>query len=641
VLGHDLWRRHFGANPAIVGTSVTLSRRAYTVVGVAPPGFRGPTYPSEFWIPVMMAPQVLGRQILSAPEIPLLQTVGLPTAGASRDEVHASAQRLATSASHDGWRLTALPGDHLKFWPAYREVVARYLVIFTVLGACVLVIACANVGSLLLARSAERERELAIRQALGASPVHIMRRLALESLTLTAAGAAVGALVAYNAAGLVQQVRFPVPVRIALTPDARVMAISLAVAFIAGMFFTAIFAIRRMSRGSRHILADSPTSGLRVTTNHVVVVAQVAICCVCLTAAGLLARSATAVNRIDVGVDTGRSVLGLVGAGDAGYSAETGVAFYTRLQQELENEAQVQSAALEWTAMLGSVRGTTRVTIGADLALTSRYNVVSANYFRALGLPVLRGREFELQDRDRSEPVAIVNAVLAARLGPDVLGRSVRVGDEPLPRRIVGVAPDLKYNAITEGPQPFLYLPIGQMFRPDMWIHLRTTDADPEALLRNAVRRLDPNVAVSDVRPLSAQIDQARATPRFAAYLSSALAGVALLLAIIGLYGVIAVSIANRRHELAIRAAIGAGPRNLMSLVAAGGLQLLGVGLVVGMATSLFASNLLAAVLYGVDPRDPLVFTVVPLALIAVSLPAWWIPARRLSRVDPASLLKG
>ena len=432
VLGHDLWRRHFGANPAIVGTSVTLSRRSYTVVGIAPPGFRGPAYPSEFWIPVTMAPQVLGRQVLSAPGIPLLQTVALPTAGASRDEVHASAQRLTTSASHDGWRLTALTGDHLKFWPAYREAVARYLIIFAVLGACVLVIACANVGSLLLARSAERERELAIRQALGASPVQIMRRLAVESLTLTTAGAAVGALVAYNAAGLVEQVRFPVPVRIALTPDARVMAISLAVAFIAGMFFTAIFAIKRMSRGSRHVLADSPTSGVRVTTTRAVVVAQVAICCVCLTAAGLLARSATAVNRIDVGVDGSRSVLGLVGAGDAGYLAETGVGFYARLQQELESETQVQSVALEWTAILGSLRGTTRVDVGTDLGLTSRYNVVSAGYFRALNLPLLRGREFEAYDLDRSEPVAIVNAVLATRLGPDVLGQSVRVGDEPL-----------------------------------------------------------------------------------------------------------------------------------------------------------------------------------------------------------------
>ena len=640
VLGHDLWRRHFGANPAIVGTSVTLSRRTYTVVGIAPPGFRGPAYPSEFWIPVMMAPQVLGTQVLSTPGIPFLQTVGLPAAGTSRDEVHAFVQRLETAASRDGWRLTALTGEHLKFWPAYRETVARYLAIFAVLGTCVLVIACANVGSLLLARNGERERELAIRQALGASPGQIMRRLALEPLTLTAAGGAVGAVVAYNAAGLVQQVRFPVPVRIALAPDVRVIAISLAVALLAGLLFTALFAVKRMSRGSRHILAEVSTNGATTSAARAIVIVQVAICCICLTAAGLLARSATAVNRIDVGVDASRSILGLVGAGDAGYSAETGVAFYTRLQQELESEPEVHSVALEWTAILGSMRGSTRVSVSGDQGLTSRYNVISPGYFQAMALPVLRGREFEPQDHVTTEPVAIVNQTLASRLSTDGVGQSIWIGDERLPRRIIGVVPDLKYNAITEGPQPFLYLPLAQVFRPDVAIHIRTMAPDPETLLRNTVRRLDPNVAVSEVRPLFEQIDQARATSRFAARMSVALAFIAVLLAVLGLYGVIATWIENRRQELAIRAAIGAGPRDLIALVAVGGLQLLGAGLVVGMASSLLSSKLLATLLYGVEPRDPLVFTLVPLALMTVSLPAWWIPAHQLSRIDPSSLLK-
>jgi predicted permease len=640
VLGHDLWRRQFGANPAIVGTSVTLSRRAYTVVGIAPPGFRGPAYPSEFWIPVMMAPEVLGRQVLAPPGVPFLQTVGRLTAGASREEIRRSVEGLETSASHDGWRLTALTGEHLKYWPAYREMVARYLTSFAMLGTCVLVIACANVGSLLLARNGERERELAIRQALGASPRQILRRLALESVTLTAAGGAVGVLVAYNAASVVQQVRFPVPVRVTLTPDMRVMAISLAVAFIAGFLFTAIFVVKRMFRGSRHILADSSPSGARIITARAVVVVQVAMCCVCLTAAGLLTRSATAVDRIDVGVDASQRILGLVGAGDAGYSAEAGVAFYARLQQALESEAQVQSVALEWTALLGSMRGSTRVSVGGDEGLTSRYNVVSAGYFEAMALPVLYGREFEPQDRVNTEAVAIVNETLAARLADGGIGQSIVVGDGRVPRRIIGVVADLKYNVITERAQPFLYLPLAQAFRPDMAIHIRTIAPDPEALLRDTVHRLDPNVAVSEVRPLSEQIDQARATPRLAARVSGALAFIAVLLAVVGLYGVIATWIDNRKQELAIRAAIGAGPRDLIALVAVGGLQLLGTGLVVGMATSLLSSTLLAALLYGVEPRDPLVFTLVPLALLAVSFPAWWIPAHQLSRIEPSSLLK-
>src|SRR5829696_5059481 len=165
------------------------------------------------------------------------------------------------------------------------------------------------------------------------------------------------------------------------------------------------------------------------------------MCCVCLTAAGLLARSATAVNRIDVGVDASQRILGLVGAGDAGYSAEAGVAFYARLQQALESEAQVQSVALEWTALLGSMRGSTRVSVGGDEGLTSRYNVVSAGYFEAMALPVLHGREFEPQDRVNTEAVAIVNETLAARLADGGIGESILVGDERLPRRIIGVVP--------------------------------------------------------------------------------------------------------------------------------------------------------------------------------------------------------
>jgi predicted permease len=446
--------------------------------------------------------------------------------------------------------------------------------------------------------------------------------------------------VAYSAAGFVQQVRFPVPVRLALTPDSRVMAISLAVAFVAGMLFTAIFAVKRMHRGSRHILADTSLGSARTTLARALVVVQVGICCISLTAAGLLTRSAIAVDQIDVGVDAERSVLALIGAGDAGYSAETGVAFYARLQQELETEPQVQSIALEWTAILGSMRGTTRVRVGRDQGLTSRYNVISAGYFQAMALPVVRGREFEAQDRMDTQPVAIVNQTLAGQLGDDVVGQSIGIGDEASARRIIGVVPDLKYNAITEGPQPFLYLPLTQAFRPDMGIHLRTTATDPEALLRSSVRRLDPNVAVSEVRPLSEQIDQARATPRFAAWASGSLAFIAVLMAVVGLYGVIATSIQNRRQELAIRAALGAGPRDLIGLVAVGGLQLLGVGLVVGMATSLLSANVLSALLYGVEPQDPFVFTLVPVVLIAVSLPAWWIPAHRLSRIDPSPLLK-
>jgi hypothetical protein len=266
--------------------------------------------------------------------------------------------------------------------------------------------------------------------------------------------------------------------------------------------------------------------------------------------------------------------------------------------------------------------------------------VVSAGYFEALRIRLMRGREFQAGDQENTEPVAVVNETMAARIGGGVIGETVRFGDEPARRRIVGIVSDLKYNAITEPPQPFIYLPLAQVFRPDVWIHIRTHAEEAEALLRNAVRRLDPNVAVSDVHTLSAQLDQARATPRLATRLSGGLALLAVFLAVIGVYGVMSASVENRQPELAIRAAMGASPHDLVAAVALGWVRVLGAGLAIGMTASLLASGQLAGWLYGVSTRDVIVFTAVPAALIAVSVPAWWIPARRASRVDPATLLK-
>jgi hypothetical protein len=332
--------------------------------------------------------------------------------------------------------------------------------------------------------------------------------------------------------------------------------------------------------------------------------------------------------------------MGLIGAGDSGYTAQTGAAFYARLQQNLENEPAVEAVALGWTATLGSLRGTGRITVSTDDAFNSRYNVVSAGYFEALRIRLMRGREFEAGDQENTEPVAVVNETMAAGIGGGVIGGTLRFGDEPSRRRIVGIVSDLKYNAITEPPQPFIYLPLAQVFRPDVWIHIRTQAEDAEALLRDAVRRLDPNVAVSDVHTLSAQIDQAQATPRLAMRLSGALALLAVFLAVIGVYGVMSASVENRRPELAIRAAMGASPHDLVAAVALGGIRVLGAGLAIGMAGSLLASGHLAGWLYGVSTRDVIVFAAVPATVIAASVPGWWIPARRASRVDPATLLK-
>jgi predicted permease len=642
VLGHDLWVRTFGSDPAIVGKSIRLNRYDYTVVGVAPAAFRSPTYPAEFWIPLMMAGRPFnGFDVLSRADLPFLQTVALPRAGITMAQVQARIQGIETFAVRDGARLTALPGVYLRFWPGYRGVLGRFLGIFAALGMCVLVIACANLAGLLLARSGERQRELAIRQALGATRGQLMRRLVAESFILTVLGGTIGVLLTFWSATLVEGVAVPAPVHIGLTANVRLLAVALAVSLVASLLFTTVFALKGLAHDIRGVLASFAAAvAPRTAVQHALVVAQVAISCLCLTAAGLLVRTALAVDRIEIGFDSTNTVTGVIGLGDQGYTTATGTAFYERLQEDLEQQPQVESVALEWNPPLGTMRASGRFAVAGRGAVDARYDVVGPGYFSALRIPLIAGREFERTDSQAGEPVAIVNETMAARLGSSAVGQTLGVGTEKSPRRIVGVARDVKYNGVTEPAQPFVYLPLRQAYRRDVWVHVRTHAAGAEALLRARLRLLDPGVALSDVHTLSQQLDQARATPRIAARLAGGMAAIAMFLALVGVYGLLAATVDQRKRELSIRAALGATPRDIVKGVALEGIRLTVAGSAIGVGMSFLGSSLLAGLLYGVPPRDPLVFVLVPIAILAVSVPAWLAPARRAAQADPVAILK-
>jgi ABC-type antimicrobial peptide transport system permease subunit len=299
----------------------------------------------------------------------------------------------------------------------------------------------------------------------------------------------------------------------------------------------------------------------------------------------------------------------------------------------------VEGAALEWNAPLGTVRDSSRFTIGGQV-VEARYNVVGPGYFGVLRIPLIAGREFGRGDKKAGEPVALVNETLARRIGPNALGQTLLVGTKPSPRRIVGIVRDVKYNGVTEPAQPFVYLPLGQEYRRDMWVHLRTHAPGVEAMLRERMRSLDPGVALSEVHTLSQQADHARAAPRIAARVSGGMASIAMLLALVGVYGLLAASVDQRKRELSIRAALGATPRDIVRSVALQGLRLTAVGSAIGVSVSFPASSLLAGLLYGVPARDPLVFALVPIAILAVSIPAWLAPARRAAQADPVAILR-
>jgi predicted permease len=642
VIGYDLWHRSFGADPAIVGRGIRLGRFDYTVIGVAPPGFHGPAWPSEFWIPAMMSPRMFGIDVLGRPDLPVFQTVARPRAGLPFAQVEARVRTVTTFASKDGWRLEAFPGVYLRFWPAYRATVARFLGIFAAIATCILIIACANLAGLLIARASERQRELALRQALGASRHHLLRRLVAESIILIVFGGSAGAIFAAWGSVLVERVPAPVPVGLSLTADFRLGLICLGVSLATMVLFTALSSIKGLQANVRSVLLDSAgTLAPSARAQRVLVVAQVALACVMLAVGGLLLKSAWQVERIDVGFETGDLVMGNIGLGDQGYTTTTALDFYERLRERLVRHAEVEAVAFEWHPPLTQVRVTGSFTPPNGATVQARYDVISAGYFHALRIPLRSGREFDGRDRANAEPVAIVNESFASRFAGDAIGQTLMWSGEPSPRRIVGVARDVKYNGITEPSQPFAYLPMTQLSRTDLFVHVRSQAGAVAGILRSEVRALDPHVALSDVRTLTEQADEARATPRASALVSIGAATVAVFLALVGLYGVLMTSVEQRRRELAIRSALGAVPRDILTRVVKEGLGLTAIGLIPGMLASAAVGSFLTDLLFGVAPRDRVVMTLVPVLVVVVSAIAWMAPARRAANVDPAAVLRG
>lgn len=642
VLGYDFWRRSFAADPSVIGKTIRLGRNDYTVLGVTAPGFHGPAYASDFWISLMMASQVFGQDLLSRADVPLFQTVARPHPGTTLPQIQGRVRALETSASKDDWRLAVFPAMYLKFWPAYRSAVGRFLGAFAGLSGCLLLISCANLAGLLIARAGERQRELALRQALGATRVQLVRRLTAESIILTVLGGVTGLLFAYLGASFVERIPVPVPARLGVSFDARLGGICLAVSLVASLLFTAMSALKGLRSGIQIVLVSSAgTLAPKAGAQRLLVIAQVAVSCILLTVGGLLLKSALNVNEIDVGFDSANRLIARVGLNDQGYTPSTGNAFYRRLQEDLERQPQVESVALGWLAPLAAIRAVgTFFVSGSSQPLQARYNVVGPGYFKTLNIELRGGREFEPHDTQSSEPVAIVNEVLAARISGDVIGESVKVANEASPRRIVGVVREIKYNGITEPSQPFVYLPLAQAFRPDVFVHLRTRSASAAELLRAELRTLDPNVPLSDVRTLADQLHEARAVPRASAVVSGAASAIAVLLALVGVYGVLTTSVERRKRELAIRAALGATPLEIGRHVILQGAALTGIGLALGLGASFGVGRIVADLLFGVEPHDAVVFTVVPLLVLMASAMSWLAPARRAASVDPAAILK-
>jgi predicted permease len=679
VVSHDFWRRGFGGDPQLVGKTVMFNRHSFTVVGVAAEGFSGASIPmrADVWVPMMMraatqpnsGPLLNDRQAKTLSAIVRLKTgVKRAQAEAELETINRQLQQaypapnfwnLDAAALQQRRRLTLMPAQGT-LNSGLRQIVSKAATLAAVVAGIVLLIACANVANLLLARAATRRKEIAIRLAVGAGRLRLVRQLLTESLLLALLAAAAGLLLAAWINHLLMSIQppFPPPMefRADLRLDWRALGFTLLLSMLTGIIFglAPAWAVTRPDVVPA-LKDETGTSGgrRRFSSRNMLVVAQVALSLVLLIGAGLFIRSLRYTQAIDPGFDTSNGLVMTLGLGQQGYSEERGRQFYQQLVERLAATPGVRSVAIADFLPLGfmgrfdqiNAEGQPPITDGAPI--TANRHGVGLRYFETMGIPFLRGRDFTAQDTPSSERVVIINESLARDLWPnlkdigEVIGRRIRLGSESNApwNVIVGVAGDCKYFGLRE---EGVWTPLAQEYAPFFQAVVRTTAETPGvvAAIRREVAALDPNLPIQNLITLRDHVGLWLWTAEMSAGLVTALGALGLLLAAIGLYGVMSYAVARRTREIGIRMALGAQARDMLKMIIGQGLRLTLAGVAIGLAAALALARLVASLLYGVSARDPITFVLVPLMLVAVAWLACHIPARRATKVDPLVALR-
>jgi predicted permease len=667
VLSYSLWANKFGSDPNLIGRTLTLNATSYTVIGVAPRGFKGTfTFlPSEeIWIPISMYPQAMAgftrdnfdnRRFLAAGVIARLKP------GVSLGAAEASLKTMATHLESEYPQDNA--GRSVALTPlAEAAVGANTYGQFTLAGGLmmgvvglVLLIACVNLANLLLAQAARREKEMSLRAALGASRRRMLRQLVTESTLLALAGGAVGLLIAYWGRTALWSFRPPFVEQsgIDLTLDVRVLLFTLGISLLTGLLFGMAPAIR----ASRADLVEVLKVGGRGNTvgwrsnplRSVLVVSEIALAMVALVGAGLFVRSMQNAQRTNMGFESQNLLVMALDLGSLHYDEGRGQQFFREVIARADASPGVAAATVASNAPLGGGLGRTVFPEGESERTGYRGTLtelddVAPNYFDTLRIPLIAGRTFNDSDRSTTTLVAVANQALAKHFWPNenAVGKRFHFFGETQLREIVGIVGNTVVNNIGEEPQPLVYLPLAQDYAPAATIQVRTTGR-PEAVVatvRGQVQSLDPSLAITDVETIGQMVSQGLWAPRMGAALLALFGGLALVLAAVGVYGVLSYSVNQQTHEIGIRMALGAQPQSVLGLVVGQGLKLAGVGLVVGLMGALGATRVLSSLLFDVSTHDPVTFAVVSLVLLSVAILACYIPARRATRVDPIIALR-
>ena len=664
VISAGLWRRRFGADPQVIGQTLTLGGRAFTIIGVAAEDFHGLRMgtPPEFWLPMMEdSPNMLSARGNRGLEIIGRLKEGVTLAQA-RAQISAVGARLAQSypdtnlgtleRPHEPRPMTVVRAARVEP-EAQKNIWFMSALLMSAVGL-VLLIACANVANLLLARAAARRREIAIRLAIGAGRWRLVRQLLTESVLLAALGGTAGLLLALWAIDVLPTFFPPSEATgLDLSLDWRVLTFTCAVTLVTGVLFGLVPALQATRPELTAALKDDVGGaghGLRrFSLRGALVVAQLSLSLVLLIGAGLCLRSLRRAVAFDPGFAAQNILLASLETNGAGLAKAQGQAFYQQTLERIGNLPGVRAATL--TRVVPVSGGGQRR--GIDIAgyqprpnedTETNTNVVGPDYFSTMEIPVVHGRAFGAQDVEGAPPVVVVNEEFARRYFPGraAVGQRLRWNANSPYMEIVGVARNAKYRSLREQPLPFIYIPLAQEYQRGMTLVVRTS-GDPAALaaaVRNVVRALNKNVPVFAVTTMSEHIGAALAADKMIAALLSLFGGAALLLAAVGIYAVVAYSVAQRTHEIGIRMALGAQAGDIARLIVGQGLALILAGTGLGLALALALTRVLASLLFDVSVTDPLTFAAVALLLACIALLACYIPARRAMKVDPMIALR-
>lgn len=660
VIGYELWQRRFGGNPAIVGRSVRINGRPFTVSAIAPEGFVGAMrlIAADLWVPAAFYHSLARSR--DADRVPMFGVMGRMAEGATQEQVRAELETLIAGLWRDRGRArapTVIVQRATGFGvpPIARGMVIRGSALIFGLMGLLIAVAAANVAALVLARAAGRRQEIGVRLALGASRGRVACQLVTESLVLALAGGLAGGVLAVwvtrvLAARMTTRFEY-VSYAVDIQPDIRVLVYSsVAVLATAGLFGLApVWHAARIDLVE--VLKRSTSAGRRRGTSQALrglVVGQFAVSTALLVGCGLLVRTYLNAQQVDPGIDTKNVVAASLDLNQLGLGTDGGRRLFRDVTARLSALPGVTATSLTRQTPLSATATDARIWLdedtGVPAASAAGIEVVTADHFQLLGIAIVQGRPFRTEEPDLPL-VAIVNETMARRLSPtgSPLGRRFRVGD-PAGRSVdvVGVVKDVKYGSVTEAPRPVFYQPFSQAYSPSMTllVHVRERPASMLDAIRREIQATNADLAIVDLRTLDDHREASSAFRRQVATALSIVSALGLLLSSLGLFGVVSYGVRERAREFGIRLALGARAADVRWMVLGQGLRLTVLGLAVGVALSVALTRVLRSMVFGVSVRDPLTIALVALVLAGVSLVALYLPARWATAVEPATVLR-